>query len=199
MNRKNFLISLTAVALTGISAVTIAHAGEAVMKTTPEKAKKILVVYYSWSGNTRALAEKIRIGTNAKIFEVLPSKPYPKEYRKCVDQAKEEIAKKFRPELKSVPEDLASYDTIFVGSPNWWGTYAPPIATLLDNPAFAGKTIVPFFTHGGGGMQNCESDMKKQCAKSTFLKAFTLSGSAADSSSTQKRVDSWLKEIGVVK
>lgn len=201
MTRKKFLCSLAALVFAGIAAggnlSAFADDGGAAV---PADGRRVLVAYFSWSGNTKALAEKIAASAGGTLFEIVPEKPYPTEYRKCTEQAKKEISEGFRPALKSKPENLAEYDVVFVGSPNWWGTYAPPISTLLDDPAFAGKTVVPFFTHGGGGMQRCESDMRKQLdGKSNVLKALTVSGSSADGSRAQRAVDAWLREIGLAK
>ncbi len=140
---------------------------------TPEKT---LVVYYSWGGNTRAAAEQIHKLTGGTLLEIKPVTPYPTAYQACVDQAKKEIAEEFRPEISTKVEDIAKYDVIFVGSPNWWGTMAPPVATFLTRTDLAGKTVIPFFTHGGGGMQRCEADVKKLCGKSNVLKGATFSG-----------------------
>lgn len=199
MTRKKFLFSLAALSLAGFAAGNVLSFADDAPAPAANGGKRVLVAYYSWSGNTKALAEKIAASAGGTLFEIVPEKPYPTEYRKCTEQAKKEISEGFRPALKAKPEDLSAYDVIFVGSPNWWGTYAPPISTLLDDPAFAGKTVVPFFTHGGGGMQRCESDMRKQLGNSTVLKALTVSGSSAGSSRTQRTVDAWLREIGLAK
>lgn len=198
MTRKKFLCSLAALSLCGLAAGGVpAAADDATDADSAPGGKRVLIACFSWSGNTRALAEKIREGTGGEIFEIVPEKPYPTEYRKCTEQAKKEIAEGFRPALKAAP-DLAAFDVIFVGSPNWWGTFAPPISTLLDDPAFAGKTVVPFFTHGGGGMQRCESDMRRRLdGKARVLKALTVSGSSAALSRARRAVDAWLEELGL--
>lgn len=195
MDRKTFIKSLAAGALAGM----IPLGASAAETPAGGNNARVLVAYFSWSGNTRAMAETIAAETGATLFEIVPETPYPTAYRRCTEQAKKEIAEGFRPKLKAVPENLAAFDVIFVGSPNWWGTYAPPVATLLDDPAFAGKTVVPFFTNGGGGMQRCESDMKKQLSNSKLLRALTVSGSSADSDRTKRQIAAWLREIGVVR
>lgn len=138
---------------------------------------KILIVCYSWSGNTRVAAQEIAKASGGKLFEIQPVKPYPADYRACVDQAKIECRNGATPALVALPEGLENYEVIFVGSPNWWGTMAPPLRTFLTSKALEGKTIVPFFTHGGGGMQNCERDVRALCAKSKVLAADTFYGS----------------------
>lgn len=201
MKRKEFIIRAAAgtlACLVGGSAALSAAEKLAPAGEDAGASKRALVVFYSWSGNTKALAGKIRAATGAEIFELVPEKPYPKEYRKCTEQAKKEIAENFRPALKATPANLAEFDVVFVGSPNWWGTFAPPVSTFLDAPELAGKTLVPFFTHGGGGMQRCESDVRARLeGRARVLKALTLSGSSADGSRADRAVAEWLKALKV--
>lgn len=196
MKRINFIKTLAAGTLACIALGNVAALAAPATNTAGTQNKRVLIAYFSWSGNTRAVAETIAKNTGAEIFEIVPETPYPTQYRKCTQQAKKEIAEKFRPKLKTALPNFDEFDVVFVGSPNWWGTYAPPVATFLDDPALAKKTIVPFFTHGGGGMQRCESDMKKHLPSAKFLKAMTLSGSDADDDDTEDEIKSWLQNIG---
>jgi len=113
---------------------------------------KILIVYFSHSGNTRVVANQIQELTGGDIFEIQPVNAYPTDYQTVVDQAKKEINTSYKPPLKTSVKNFESYDIIMVGSPNWWSTIAPPVAAFLTSYNFEGKTIVPFMTHGGGGM-----------------------------------------------
>ena len=94
-----------------------------------------------------------------------------------------------------MPENLAQYDVVFIGSPNWWSTIAPPVATFLTKGDFSGKTVIPFVTHGGGGIARCEADMKKLCPGSTLLKGFAINGSTVQNA--MPRIQKWLQEIGI--
>ena len=98
--------------------------------------EKILVVYFSHSGNTRTVAEQITRSTGADLFEIQPQEAYPTDYHSVVDQAKKEINTNHRPALKNDVQDFDKYDIIFVGSPNWWSTIAPPVATFLERHDF---------------------------------------------------------------
>ncbi|MDR0368467.1 MAG: NAD(P)H-dependent oxidoreductase [Bacteroidales bacterium] len=160
--------------------------------------KKILIVYYSWSEgkNTQAVAQQIQQATGGDIVEIVPSVPYPSDYQVCVDQAKKEIAENYKPALQSKVENIERYDIIFVGTPNWWSTMAPPVAAFLSQYNLAGKTVVPFCTHGGGGKAKCLSDMEALCAKSTVLEGFAIPGNRAKSA--QDDVEKWLKEIKII-
>ena len=103
---------------------------------------KVLVAYFSHSGNTREVARQISEATGGDLFEIVPATPYPTEYRAVVDQGKKEIEAGVRPALKNPVGDLSQYDVIFVGSPCWWATIAPPVATFLTSCDLAGKTVV---------------------------------------------------------
>ena len=122
---------------------------------------KVAVVYFSWGGNTRFAAEAIAKKAGAATFEIKAEKPYNSDFHKCCDEAKPECrAKTLRPIKPIEGLDLAKYDVVFVGSPNWWGTIAPPVRTWLtqNSAALKGKTVCLFQTHGGGGMQSLGRD-----------------------------------------
>jgi len=157
--------------------------------------KKPLVVYYSWSGNTRSVAEFIREFTNADILEVLPSEPYPASYRSTVEIAKKENAAEFKRPIKTKIEKLADYDAVFVGSPNWWGTISGPIRTLLCGHDFSSKKIIPFMTHEGSRFGYSLSEIKKICPKAELLQGFeTRGGSAKNSADSIKK---WLSTLSI--
>jgi flavodoxin len=138
--------------------------------------RKILIAFYSWSGNTRFAAEQIQKAVGGTLFEIRPKKAYPEDYGECVAAARKECPAGFRPELAALP-DVEKYDTVFVGSPDWCSTIAPPVRTFLTSCSLAGKTVVPFFTHGGGRMQNCERAVRDACPGSVVLTAETFLGS----------------------
>lgn len=161
------------------------------------KEKKVLVVYFSHSGNTREVANQIKEITGADIFEIQPDKAYPSNYQACVDQAKKEINEGVKPALKKDLKDISSYDVIFVGSPCWWSTMAPPVATFLSNHDFSGKTIVPFMTHEGSRMGRTVSDIKQLCPKSTVLEGLPVRG--GDVKIAQKEISKWLRDIKMAK
>lgn len=154
---------------------------------------KILIAYYSWSGNTRFAAEQIQKVTGGTLFEIKPAKAYPSDYSACVDQAKQECRDEFKPELATKVEDFSKYDVIFVGTPNWWSTMAPPVLTFLTSSDFRGKTVVPFVTHGGGGMARCEQDMRKACPQASFVRGGAFSGSGIRNA--EAALAKWVNEV----
>lgn len=125
--------------------------------------KKILVAYYSYSGNTKEVAEAIHQKVGGDIFEIKAEGTYPASYRPMTEQAKKEIQDGFRPKLTTAVANMAQYDVVFLGSPNWWGTITPQVSSFIDTYNMNGKRVIPFITHGGGGVQRTISDMTSQC------------------------------------
>ncbi len=154
---------------------------------------KTLVAYYSWSGNTKVIAEDIQETTGADIFRIEPVNAYPRDYKACCDQAKIEINKGFHPELKAIVENINQYDTIYIGTPNWWSTMAPPVTSFLALYDFEGKTVIPFCTHGGGGKAHIFTDMKKLYSEVKAEKGYACYGPGASSEKT--KVKSWVEEL----
>jgi flavodoxin len=152
----------------------------------------ILIAYYSWHGNTRKVAEQIADATGGTLFEIEPVQPYSTDYGPTSARAKDEIRRGVRPELRSMPE-LDATSTVFVGTPIWCGTMAPPVATFLGCPDLSGKTVVPFCTHGGGGSGSFGRDVAKLCPSSTVARELSLSGDGGNAAVGQIR--SWLDAI----
>jgi flavodoxin len=154
----------------------------------------ILIAYYSWSGNTRKIAGLIEHETGGRLFEVEPVQPYTTDYRTLVAQAKEEIEAGFRPELKALPK-ITSYTVVFLGTPIWWHTMAPPLAAFIDRLDLDNKTVAPFHTHGGGGGGSFEADVAKMCPDSTVTKGFGAYNGGG--SEAEAEIGSWLSSIGM--
>lgn len=152
-----------------------------------------LVVYYSHSGNTRAVAELIARETGGSIWEILPQTNYPTSYNAVVKQAKQEIQAGHLPEINGTFSGLDACDTVFVGTPNWWSTIAPPVATFLSNNDLAGKTVVPFCTHGGGGGGRIEAEVAKLCPASILRQGIIISGNGG--AGLEKTIKSWLADV----
>lgn len=132
--------------------------------------KKILIVYFSYTGNTRRLAELIWEYTGGDLVEIEVLKPYPKDYNTTVAQGQREVRNRYKPAVKTRIANLEQYDTIFVGSPIWWFTFAPAVSTFLSEYDFRAKKIIPFFTHGGYGIGSSISDMQALCPQAHVLK-----------------------------
>ncbi|MEN6319389.1 MAG: flavodoxin [Syntrophaceae bacterium] len=159
----------------------------------PSGTKKILVAYFSHSGNTREIANQIHKSVGSDIFEIQAVKPYPSDYDAVVEQAKQELESGYKPELKTKIENIKSYDLVFIGYPNWWGTFPAPVRTFLSEYDFSGKTIVPFCTHGGSGLGGSVADISKLCPKSTILDGIAVWGRNAKTA--QNEISEWLRKI----
>ncbi len=154
--------------------------------------KKILVAYFSWSGNTKVIAEKIHTQVGGDIFRIEPVTPYPDDYQETAyGIAKEQKDKGIHPPIKNT--DISSYDVIFVGAPAWWYTMAPPVMTFLEQNNFEGKIIVPFVTHGGGGSYTIDKDMAKLAKGAKVLSPFVVANRG--NSNTDKNITEWLDNL----
>lgn len=147
-----------------------------------------LIVYFSWSGNTRGLAQAIQKEVGGDLAEVKAVKPYPTAYNDCVNQAKAELRQNARPGITVPLADLAKYDTVYLGYPIWWGDIPMPMATLLEKFDFSGKTIAPFCTHGGGGAGQSGATIKKLAPGATVKGVFAAYGHDY----AEKEIAAWL-------
>lgn len=123
--------------------------------------KKILVVYFSHTGNTEKVAQLIQSKTGADIFKIETAAPYPSVYRETTELAKQEKADNARPALKNKVENMAQYDVVFVGYPIWWYTAPMAVATFADSYDFSGKTVITFCTSGGSPISESTPDINK--------------------------------------
>ncbi|HTZ41110.1 MAG TPA: flavodoxin, partial [Syntrophales bacterium] len=112
--------------------------------------KKMLIIYYSHTGNTKYIAEKIKEKTGGDLFEIQTVRTYPSQYSALTEEAKRELQEGDLPALKKAPPNMSSYDLILVGGPVWWYTVATPVMSFLKQADFAGKKVSAFCTHEGG-------------------------------------------------
>ncbi len=152
--------------------------------------KKVLIAYYSYSGNTKRVAEKIQQLTNGDIFEIVPKKAYPNNYNDVVNLAKDEKQKDIKPELTD-NGNIKDYDIIFLGTPVWWYTMASPVKTFLSKNDFTGKTIVPFCTHGGGGASSTYIDMQKLAKGAKVTEGYT----SYENSAKDSEIADWINKL----
>ena len=124
---------------------------------------KILIVCYSYSGKTRRIAEMIQKQTGGRLSRIYPRQPYPADFQSLLSQVREEIRTGRKVYLLSVEEKADEYDVVFVGSPNWCGTIAPPMASWLRENDLTGKKVIPFFSHCGGEDKGMEQAVRNLC------------------------------------
>ena len=157
---------------------------------------KTLIVYFSWGGNTKTVANIIQNITKADMFVVKTVEAYPKDYNATVNQARSELDNNVLPRLSSNINNLQTYDTIILCYPNWWGTIPQAVKQLLQTHNFSGKKIAPLCTHAGSRMGRSVNDITKYCPNSTILESLSISGNSANSS--EREIRNWLKNIGLL-
>lgn len=162
----------------------------------PDDNKKVLIVYFSHTGNTRTIAGYIHDMVKSDSVELETKDVYTDDYDALLAQIRREVADEYCPPLKTQIENLSSYDVIFVGYPIWVETAAPPIRTFLTTHDFSGKTIVPFCTSGTSSAEASYRLVQSLCPNSTVLKGIQIRRGTYDTA--QERVAAWLLEIGFV-
>ncbi len=173
---------------------------------------KILVAYFSRvgeeygvgnikKGNTAIVAEIIAQKTGADLFEIKTVKTYPNSYDECTKIASREKAQNARPELATRVNNFDDYDTVFIGSPIWYGDAPMAIYTFLESYDFSGKKIIPFVTHGGSGLSGVDQRFTLACPNSKILQGFAIRGATAQNnySETESQVDKWLDKLEILK
>jgi len=127
--------------------------------------KKVLVAYFSATGVTAKVAEKLSKVTGGDLFEIKPSTPYSNADLNWLDkQSRSSIEMsdhRSRPEIATKVENIEKYDVIFVGFPIWWYREPSIIDTFMESYDFSGKMIVPFATSGGSSIGQCGENMQK--------------------------------------
>lgn len=156
--------------------------------------ENILIAYFSYLGHTRELAEQIHKAVGGTLYEIRPAEAYSSDYDTCEAQAKKETRDGYRPPLADTCDNLASFSTIVLGTPNWFNTMAPPVATFLSMNDFSGKTVVPFCTHGGGGLGRIQRDIQKMAQGASVLDALALYENDINGAGT--KIDAWRKTWG---
>lgn len=135
-------------------------------------AEKILIAYYSKTGNTKRAAEEIAKMTGGMLHRIVPQKTYPDSYFATVAVAKWESLKGEKPALADKVEGIGGYDKILVGFPIWWFGCPQLIKTFMESYDFDGKKVYPFCTHGGSGPKNSTRDIKAICPKADVKECF---------------------------
>ena len=147
------------------------------------------------TGNTGVVADMIAQATGADLFSIRTVEQYPDTYDATIDQGQQEQSDSARPELATHLENLDSYDTIFLGFPNWWGDMPMAVYTFLDEVDLSGKTVIPFVTSGGSGFSNTISTIQQMEPQATVQEGLSIGASSA--TGAQQQVESWLSELGL--
>ncbi|MBW5398074.1 flavodoxin [Brachyspira pilosicoli] len=180
---------------------------------------KILIAYFTWSdntivenpdsidvdaetsasvlspGNAELIANWIAEKTGGDLFSIKTQNKYSSDYDECLNQARKERDNNERPALVGRVNNIDDYDVIFLGFPNWWYTCPMAVFTFVESYDLSGKTIIPFCTHGTGGLSRTIRDLKKLLpANCEVLEAIGVYRPEVKNS--KSRVLDWLRKLG---
>ena len=179
------LMMLAAVALMAVVSCTPKKG------TSKKESPKVLVLYYSLTSNTKNVATEIATRLNADIEEIALVEPYDTAFQATIDRCKADREKGILPEIKPLKANVADYDWIFIGYPIWFGTYAPPIASLLEKVDLSDKWVVPFCTFGSGGLESSAKDLAEKQPNAKILPGYGVR--AARMAAMPKELEQFLK------
>ncbi len=172
------------------STATSSSSDAAQASTSTQAANKTLVVVFSWSGNTLAVADRIASDLQTDVFRIEPETPYTKDYNEMLQIAQDEQAANTMPALAANVQAWDSYSTIYLGFPTWWGHLPQIVKSFLATHDCTGKTIYPFNTHAGSGFASCLSDLSAACPGADVREGLSLVGDNVSSST--ERIDEWV-------
>lgn len=156
-----------------------------------------LVVYFSFTGSTKFIAEKIAETMNADIAQLKTSKEYPADgFKKYFFGGKSVIFGE-KPDLVNEPIDWNRYDTIIIGTPVWAGSFAPSIKSFISQYKIRGKRIALFASHGGGGAKKCFAKLKKELSGNEFICEIDFVEPKKNREENTSKAVKWARSIAV--
>lgn len=159
-----------------------------------ENTKKSLIVYYSYRGNTESIAEMIQKETGADVVRIQTAVPYTGSYNQVVNQGQEEVNRGYCPKINPVDVDWSQYDTIILGTPVWWYTFAPAMHTFLKSQDWNGKTVYPFATNGGW-IGHTFKDFKNLCKGADVKNGLNVRFDESTLRTSKKDIMEWIQPI----
>ena len=177
--------------LAALAMMVVTSCSQKSQKSEKEKASNVLVLYYSQTSNTKAVAQEIAKRLDADIEEITLVEPYDTAFQATIDRCKADREKGILPEIKPLKSNVADYEWIFIGYPIWFGTYAPPIASLLEKVDLSDKWVVPFCTFGSGGLESSMKDMTEKQPNAKILPGYGVRAARMDA--MPKEVERFLK------
>ena len=162
--------------------------------TTESSGKDTIVVYFSATGTTKGVAERIASVTNADIFELIPAEPYSdadldwndKNSRTTIEMNDQ----KARPAIANDTVNLDSYTTVYIGYPIWWGDAPRIMSTFVEAHDFDGKTVIPFCTSGGSGIGRSGSNLASQAGSGKWI-----DGDRLDAGISESKIQDWINSM----
>ena len=159
---------------------------------------KPLVVYWTWSEthNTKVVAEMLQQKTGADIKLIEMVTPYANDFGSVMQAGQRDLAQPKAPAIKDMDLDLSKYDPIYVGTPIWFSTFAPPVRTFLQSYDFKGKTVALFCTHGQGNPATFKylADAKAAVPEINYFgEVFAFKGTEA--ANAGPALDAWIEKV----
>lgn len=177
-------------------APTAAPTEEPVSEAEPNTGTKVLVAYFSATGNTRPLAEYIADGLGADLYEITPEEPYTDadlDYGDSNSRTSIEMNDpSARPAISGSVENMEQYDVVFIGYPIWWGQAPKIISTFLESYEWGGKTIVPFCTSGSSSIGSSATNLESLTSGADWLPGRRFSGGAS-----QEELLAWADSLNI--
>ncbi|SEA88743.1 Flavodoxin [Pseudobutyrivibrio sp. ACV-2] len=193
---NNETVSTTEISDAETSTVTDEVETSDIKDTVDESAdEKMLVIYFSATGTTKGIAEKIASVTGADLYEIVPKEPYTDEDLKYSDDSSRATVEQndpdVRPEYEDIQVDIENdYSTIFIGYPIWWGQEPRIMDTFVESYNFEGKTIIPFCTSGSSGIESSSANLVEKAGTGNWLSGNRFSGSA-----TEDEIKNWISGL----
>jgi len=161
-----------------------------------EPSSHILVVYFSATGTTKSVAEKLAEGLSADLYEIVPKEPYTDADLNYNDRRSrtsiETDAPNCRPEIAGELPDLSAYDTVFIGYPIWWGDTPRIVSNFVENVDLKGKTLAVFFTSGSSGLGSSMKHLMQQAGAGEWLE-----GKRFTSRTSVEELVNWAVSLGI--
>ena len=180
--------------ITVVATMTATVVSCGTQQDTPDTTPQILVLYYSQTSNTKAVAEEIAKQLGADIEEIVPVNPYDGDFQATIERCMQEKEQGVITEIQPLASDINKYDVVFIGYPVWFGTYAPPVAAFLKQTDLSGRKIVPFCTFGSGGLESSVKELAEQQPNAEILPGYGIRAARLDAAPAE--IDQFLKANG---
>ena len=177
--------------------LTLSCLPAAVTEAQPTKPNShILVVYFSATGTTKGVAEKLAEGLSADIYEIVPEEPYTDADLNYNDRKSrtsiETDDPACRPAIAGELPELKGYDTILIGYPIWWGDVPRIVSNFVEQVDLTDKTLAVFFTSGGSGLGSSMKHLEQQAGAGTWLE-----GKRFSARTTVEELKNWAASLGI--
>ena len=190
------VLALLLTLILSVSSLLMAAADENTNPQVSEPTSHILVVYFSATGTTKGVAEKLAEGLSANLYEIVPEEPYTDadlNYNNSKSRTSIETDDPTcRPAIAGELPDLTAYDTVFIGYPIWWGDTPRIVSNFVENVDLTDKTLAVFFTSGSSGLGNSMKHLEQQSGAGTWLE-----GKRFTSRTTVEDLVSWAESLGI--